>query len=86
MCVLPACSLVGAQSTATVLLLLRPFSPARGPGQAHGNHFTGRVDFPQKIVLGLGQWKVSNDLRMGRLDARWIDGRRVRMWLFEEGD
>ena len=26
------------------------------------------------------------DLRMERLDARWTDGRRVRMWLFEEGD
>ncbi|RAK92135.1 hypothetical protein BO79DRAFT_235463 [Aspergillus costaricaensis CBS 115574] len=33
-------------------------SPARSPGQAHGNHFTGRVGFPQKIDLGLGQWKV----------------------------
>ncbi|PYH33225.1 uncharacterized protein BO87DRAFT_407448 [Aspergillus neoniger CBS 115656] len=32
-------------------------SPARSPGQAHGNHFTGRVGFPQKIDLGLGQWK-----------------------------
>lgn len=47
------------QSMATVLLLLRPFSPVRRPGQAHGNHFTGRVGFPQKIDLGLGQWKVS---------------------------
>ncbi|OJZ83529.1 hypothetical protein ASPFODRAFT_83931 [Aspergillus luchuensis CBS 106.47] len=33
-------------------------SPGRRPGQAHGNHFTGRVGFPQKIDLGLGQWKV----------------------------
>ncbi|PYH60653.1 uncharacterized protein BO96DRAFT_463059 [Aspergillus niger CBS 101883] len=39
-------------------------SPARGPGQAHGNHFTGRVDFPQKIVLGLGQWKRVTDKRV----------------------
>ncbi|RAH55532.1 hypothetical protein BO85DRAFT_470367 [Aspergillus piperis CBS 112811] len=35
----------------------REGGPVRRPGQAHGNHFTGRVGFPQKIDLGLGQWK-----------------------------